>query len=130
MITTTAYQYSTSIKLHAVGAISTTQLFPHADEALFTSKAFSDFESAVESANKFVVDISEKINLDIGETKFSVLSEINPALSGKETISKTWDELEMAKLWIVPVDHAQQTSIKAVSLTQLMKIPGEDVYLN
>lgn len=127
------YRYAMSVKLTQIkGSTLIATLFPHAEDMLMNSRDFDLFDDAVNSTTKLVTDVKDSLNLAVASEQFGIMSELNPKLSGKETISKEWATNELAKVWII--DQVEQlknpTALKAVGLAQLVEVPGSTVLLS
>jgi hypothetical protein len=128
--TPTKYRYAMNLKMSQIGSTPANVLFPHVEDLVLSSKHFEEFDHAVKSANELVGELTSTLNTSVKREKYKMISEINPKFTGKETISKDWENNEVAKLWIV--DKIRQETmpgpILAVALAQLLEVPGEAVF--
>jgi predicted choloylglycine hydrolase len=126
------YRYATNLKLSSIGRTPVSSVFPNIEDIVMSSREFTDFNEAVTSANEFVAELTVSMNTATAADKYKMISEINPRFTGKETISKDWADLEVAKLWII--DAVRQAShpgpMLAVALTQLLEVPETPVAMN
>lgn len=128
-----SYIYAVNVKLSQISANTVVSaMFPNIEDLLLNSKSFDKFEDAVDSSNKLIAELVASLNATVKVEQFASLSEINPKLSGTETISKDWAPEEMAKLWIIDqLARKEKTDpIRAVGLAQLLEVPGNPVRLN
>jgi hypothetical protein len=101
-------------------------LFPNVDDLVISSRAFKEFEEAVTSMNNIMTELTETMNKELGEEKFGLISEINPAQTGKNTISKQWAENEIAKLWIVDRKKREtDPNMIATGMAQLLELRAD-----
>ena len=129
----TKYRYAMNVKLNQVaGATLVSEVFPSVEDVAFSSRDFDKFEEAVDSTNTIVAEVSKALNRAVRVEQYGVISELNPKITGKETISKDWGANEMAKVWIVDqiAQKATPGPIRAVGLAQLLEINGEPVLVN
>lgn len=124
------YKYNMNVKLNQVpGRTLVASVFPHAEDLMISSKNFEDFESAVASVGKLTEEIVLSLNTAIDHERYGVLSEVNPARSGQETLSKEWGAHEIAKVWVI--DKIRQAEspgpIKAIGLAQVVETHEEMV---
>lgn len=128
------YKYSTNVKLSSLPMFTNVNsIFPNVEDIVIASCEFDDFESAIISLNLMNAEILETLNGLVQEEQFAIVSELNPAVSEVETISKEWEEGELAKVWIVDTKAktSEHTPIRAVALTQMVElVSGPEVVLN
>ncbi len=127
------YRYAMNVKLNQIqGQTLVSSVFPSVEDVAFNSRDFEKFEEAVESTNALVAELTKSLNVAVKLDQYVSMSELNPKLTGKETLSKDWALNEMAKVWIID-QIAQKTKpgpIRAVGLAQLMEVQGESVLVN
>jgi hypothetical protein len=127
------YKYAMNVKLNQVqGVTAVGMIFPHIEDLMISSRTFDKFEEAVDSTNLLVAELTKSLNAAVNVEQYNVLSELNPKLTGKETLSKDWGSNEMAKVWIVD-QIAQKTTpgpLRAVAIAQLLEIPGPAVLVS
>ena len=129
----TKYRYSMDLKLsHVYGHTAVSSVFKHAEDLIVASKTFDAFDIAVNSLNQFTTEMVVNINVGLMEDRYGIISEVNPARTGQETISKEWSANEIAKVWIVDkiLQAEQPTPIKAIGLAQILEVPSDPVILN
>jgi hypothetical protein len=109
-------------------------IFPSAEDLMFSSKSFDDFELAVESSNRIANQLKNVLNEAVSSDRYRIMSEVNPSRSSSEDLKSTsnWLENEIAKIWVID-DMAEinpSGAIHAIALSQLLEIPVVNVTLN
>lgn len=64
----------------------------------FSSRPFNEFSDCALSCKTLMEGYAGKLNNK--SSIFTVSSEVNPLHTGQPTISKDWDEDEMARVWV------------------------------
>lgn len=120
-----AFQYNTVVRVISAPTADLVDLFPNAQEVSLTSRVFIDYAECVTSAKKLLDEYVTTVN-NSSSVKMKVGVEMNPAISGKQTISKDWGEVEVARFWVYDkslegegnkIDAVAKTSIFAVDRT-------------
>lgn len=127
------YKYIMNVKLsHVKGSTLINSVFPKVEDLMLSSKMFDEFEPVLNSLNSLNTELTMSLNKAANEERYGILSEINPARSGQETISKDWDTNEVAKVWIIDKIAQQEKPgpIKAISLAQILESHDEPVIMN
>lgn len=128
------YKFAVNVKMSQVPAKTPfSDLFPHVEDLVISSRKFEKFEEAIARANKLITGMTAALNVAVDKQQFKMVSEINPRFSGKPTISQEWMLNEVAKLWIVDEARSKmdkQGGMRAVALTQLLEVPGDPVPLS
>jgi hypothetical protein len=106
-------------------------MFPNIEDLVIKSRKFDMFEDAIGSANKFVSELARTLNVSANQDLYVVASEINPRVSNKKTVSTDWAANEIVKFWIYDKVKQQETPefVHAISLTQLIEVPIDPVFL-
>lgn len=76
------------------------ELFPGLQEISFQSRIFNNYAECVKSCKGLMEDVSRDMNSSIEDKKFKVGAEVNPKHTGTQTLSKDWDETEVARFWV------------------------------
>ncbi len=124
-MTDTSYRFSLDLKVSQIkGADTLKSIFPNLEDVIIGSEPFDSLESIVTSLNNLITEIVIGINLRLGEERYGVMSELNPAKSGVETISKEWGSNEMAKVWIIDKieNNSGTEKISAAGLAQILEL--------
>jgi hypothetical protein len=128
------YMYGLNVKFSSVASKTPlNELFPHVEDLMISSRDFDKFEEAIQSCNGVVTEITSFLNLAVGETKYKTVSELNPRLTGQQTLSKEWSQHEIAKLWIVDNKSDPENpgaGIVATALAQVMEVPQGSVQVS
>lgn len=75
-------------------------LFPGLNEINFQSRTFQNYAECVKSCKGLMEDMTSRINIGIGESKYKVGAEVNPVHTGTQTLSKNWADSEVARFWV------------------------------
>lgn len=127
------YRYIMNLKLNQIkGNTLISSVFPMVEDLMLSSKMFDEFEPVLNSLNTLNTEVTHSLNKAVQEERYGILSEINPARSGQETISKDWGPNEVAKVWIIDkiAQKEKPGPIKAVALAQILEAHDEPVVLN
>jgi hypothetical protein len=99
------------------------ELFPGLDEISFGSRSFTNYTECVKSCKGMISDIVEDINRLAGEPKFKLGAEVNPVHGNAPSISKNWEEGEVARFWIYDKTMEGTGQIGAVCKSSIFAIP-------
>jgi hypothetical protein len=126
------FDYGLNIKLNMAGPdrrIAIGEVFPSIEDLVVKSREFDTFEAAVDSANGLMTDIAGKLNAAVGDNAFKIATELNPRLTGQQTLSQDWHVQEIAKLWIVPqaADPTAGKPIRAIGLCRVSEVLSDPV---
>jgi hypothetical protein len=126
------YRYAASIKLSNLVKTSVNLFFPTVEDIIVQSKLFDKFDDAVASANLFSAELIKTLNDNVTKEHYTTISELNPKLTNKETLSNDWGIDEVAKIWIIDKNAPKITPgpIRAMGLVQLVEVYGTLVLLN
>lgn len=89
---------------------------PGANTISLESKPFQTYDDCVTSCVSLMKAMSDKANAGLDSPIFKVSSEVNPLLSGKETLSKDWGPGELSRVWLY--DKSMETEGKIVAIGQ------------
>lgn len=97
------FNFNLNLELGQCGGIpsSLRENFPSLKSIAMASKDFEDMGEAALVCAETMNDILLAVNHACGFDKFKLLSEINPIISGLPTISKSWAEGEISKIWMI-----------------------------
>lgn len=74
--------------------------FPSMSEISFKSRSFNTYAECVKSCKTLMENVAAGITEAMGDQTFKVGAEVNPLVSGTQTISTDWNESEVARFWI------------------------------
>jgi len=127
------YRYAINLKLSQV--LASTQIngvFPNIEDVMISSRDFTEFEEAVTSTTALAKQLTLSLNVAVQAEKYKLVSEVNPKISGTDTVSKEWADNELLKIWIL--DNADGVlldgSMPAIGLAQLIEIDSPPVFIN
>lgn len=117
------FKYSATIKNDQNIEISALSLFPKMHEISLQSRTFQTYSEAVKSCKGLMEDLMRDINLGFKEDRFKVAAEVNPKYSGTQTLSKDWDDVEVARFWVYNKAMEGKGQISAVGKSSIVGIP-------
>lgn len=115
------FNYKVIIKKEQQISFKIDGLFKNLTDICFASKPFSSYTECLNSCKKISEDITKNINEGDPRT-FKVGSEVNPSISGKETLSDVWAENEVTRFWIFD-KMMEGSKIEAVARASIFAIP-------
>lgn len=126
--TPSTFMYGMNIKMNLIPHTTLGALFPSIEDFVVQSRSFDTADVAVASASGIMADVINQIN-EVSETQYKQFMELNPKLSGKETISKEWGAHEVAKLWMIPAstDLESNATISPPGLAQIVEVQAAPV---
>lgn len=96
-----AFTYMATVKLIVSQSIPVlSDEYPGITDLSLNSREFIDYNECLLSCRTFMESMKNRINEKSGDAVFMLSSEINPKFSGQATLSKDWDQGEIARLWI------------------------------
>lgn len=123
-----AYMFCVSVKLKEL-AIPTLvdHVFPNARDLIFSSKKYEASEQACTTAVNVITEICGNLNKAAKKELYKPMAEYNPADTGEATLSKTWADNEIAKIWIVDRSKKDKGPIKVVGMAQVIESHSDDM---
>lgn len=92
-------------------------LFPSMREISITSRDFDSYAECVRSSRGMLEDLLRLIDEE-GLT-FKVGAEVNPIISGTQTISKDWERDEISRFWLYDKSMEGTGTIVAISCSKI-----------
>lgn len=94
------FKYTATLKNEQDISFEGLELFPGLSEISFQSREFQNYAECVKSCKGLMEDMTKDVNAHLEEQKFKVGAEVNPRHTGTQTLSKDWDDFEVARFWV------------------------------
>jgi hypothetical protein len=127
------YRYAMNLKLSRVPARTViSAVFPNVEDLMFSSKTFDGAQEAVDSSSVLVKELTGSLNDALDVEQYTTLFELNPARSGKTSISSDWGDLEIAKIWIIDkvAQDIEPNALLAIGLAQVVEFYSDPVLVH
>lgn len=94
------FVYSVVIKNDQAVTYDALEVFPSLDELTLHSRKFQSYADTLSSCRRLLEDITANINHHVGAQTFRLAAEVNPEISGQDTLSTDWGEDEVSRVWV------------------------------
>lgn len=124
---TQQFSYTASIRLADDGETSKgiSIGIPNVANLNVASRVFPDYNECVLSCKTLMDDMKTRFNAGVPDEPFSLKSEINPIHTGTPTVSKDWEPMEVARMWIFDKAVEGSPAIVAVGQARIWTAFGE-----
>ena len=122
-LTTANFCYSTILKLEKGLIMEAHEVFPGLHEISLSSRSFPNYTECVSSCMGLMEGMSKDLNEKVKLDRFKVGAEVNPAHTGTATMSKDWEDFEVARFWLYDKSMEGAGNIKAIGRCSVYSTP-------
>ena len=115
-LTNATYNFVTTISSSKTTRLDG-QLFPSMREISITSRDFDSYAECTRSSRGMLEDLLRL--MDASCETFKIGAEVNPIISGTQTLSKDWAEDEVSRFWLYDKSMEGTGAIVAVSCSKI-----------
>ena len=121
-----AFSYTASIKVTPGSIKEFRKEYPGITDVNLRSREFASYNECVNSCKVMMEDFKTHINTKTDIITYKVGSEINPNFSGNPTLSKDWEQSEVARLWIYDEKMEKGGQIQAIGQARIYSLERAD----
>jgi len=121
-----AFSYTASIKVTPGTIKEFRKEYPGITDVNLRSREFGSYNECIDSCKVMMEDFKKSININANVIIYKVGSEVNPNFSSIPTLSKDWEQSEVARLWIYDEKMEKGGQIHAIGQARIYSVERED----